>query len=256
MNSFQLIELNNHAVASMQQGKPKEAIELLRIALADLKEHFYVHKSPATWSRRREPPRVVSDSSIKIQPDLSASSSSLSFTGEEDDSSFGNMDVDDAQDQPSVLSVPVEAKSSPTEEDSLIVMYTRALIVFPDVKDRELITGVCLYNMALVNHRRALARKTSSLLSIAHKLYDMAASIMENKDSTRESEDMLLLAVYNNLAQIHSTFFSPDEMSECLDKIRSLLTAVTDETIDEDEYTLFFINSTLQAEDLTSAPAA
>jgi hypothetical protein len=166
------------------------------------------------------------------------------------------MDVDDAQDQPSVLSVPVEAKSSPTEEDSLIVMYTRALIVFPDVKDRELITGVCLYNMALVNHRRALARKTSSLLSIAHKLYDMAASIMENKDSTRESEDMLLLAVYNNLAQIHSTFFSPDEMSECLDKIRSLLTAVTDETIDEDEYTLFFINSTLQAEDLTSAPAA
>jgi hypothetical protein len=93
MNSFQVIEINNSAVAAMQQGRAKESIELLREVIANLKDHFSPKRSPLAFpsSRgtplpqgRRKIPRTVSDSSIETQSDLSSSSSSLYFNEEED----------------------------------------------------------------------------------------------------------------------------------------------------------------------------
>lgn len=269
MNSLQLIELNNNAVAALQQGKSKQAIESLRVALANLKHHFHALKehepqapvpTPSCgtpWPPLRDLPRVISDASIATQSELYASTSSLSLN----DEATQGMDIDESEDLPSVFSVPVDPKTTSqcptTEDDALVFMYTGALVLYPDVDDRELITGVVLYNMALVNHRRALKKGTTSLLAIALKLYGMAASLMADRNNSDEIEGLLLLAVYNNMAQIHSTSCSSLEMSHCLDKIRCLLADISDDSlIDEDDYTFFFMNSSLQVEELTLAPAA
>jgi hypothetical protein len=267
MNSFQVIKINNSAVAAMQQGRAKESIELLGEAIANLKDRFVLERSPLSFPssretplphRRRELPRArsVSDSSIETQSDRSSSSSSSSSSLYLDDDDevddFCAMEIDAKQDQPSLVSVPIHAKK---EGDALILLYNRAIVVFPSEQDKDLLAGVALYNMALVNHCRAIERGASSLLTIALKIYEMAAAIMKDSKDQSGIGDLLELAVYNNMAQIHSIRFSTEDMLECLNKTRTSLAAATDESL-VDDYDFFFINTMLQIEELTVAPAA
>jgi hypothetical protein len=273
MNSFEVIKINNSAVTAMQQGRAKESIELLCEAIANLKDHFVVstgsplsspssrRETPLPHRRRELPRRTVSDSSIETQSDLSSStpsfslssSSSLRFDDDEDDD-FSAMEIDAKQDQPSLVGVPVHAKK---DDDALVLLYNRAIIVFPSEQDKELLTGVALYNMALVNHSRAIERGTPNLLTIALKIYEMAAAIMKDSKDQNGTGDLLELAVYNNMAQIHSIRFSTEDMLKCLNKTRIFLAAATDESfVDEDDYNFFFMNTMLQIEELTVAPAA
>jgi hypothetical protein len=270
MNSFEVIKINNSAVTAMQQGRAKESVELLREAVRNLKDHFVLGGSPLSspssggtpLPQRR--PRLVSDASIETQSDLnsSSSSSSLHFNDEEDDC-FSAMEIDAKQKQPSLLSVPVHAKISShfstKEDDALVLLYNRAIIVFPSEQDKELLAGVVLYNMALVNHCRAIERCTSSLLTVALNIYEMAAATMQKSMDQRGAGDLLQMAIYNNMAQIHSIRFSTEDMFECLNNTRIFLAAAaaTDESlVDDDDSNFFFMNTMLQAEKLTLAPAA
>jgi hypothetical protein len=271
MNSFQVIEINNSAVAAMREGKAKESLELLCEAIANLKDHFVqsrLHLSfPSSGGTplphlQRELPRVVSDSSFETQSDLSsfASSSSLYLDADEVDDLYA-MEIDAKQNQPSLLSVPVHAMTpshfSTKEDDALILLYNRAIVISPSEQDKELLTGVVLYNMALVNHCRAIERCSSRILTAALNIYEMAAASMQ--DSMHESGigDLLKLAVYNNMAQIHSIRFSFEDMFECLNKTRTFLATPTDESlVDDDDNNFFFMNTMLQIEELTLAPAA
>jgi hypothetical protein len=271
MNTFQVIEINNSAVAAMQQGRAKESIELLRGAIANLKNHYLIKRSsPLSFPPSRgiplphhrwELPRAVSDSSIETQSDLSSSSSSLSFNDEEDDY-FSTMEIDAKQEDqpPSLRSVPVYANTSShistKEDDAVVLLYNRAIIVFPDEQDKELLTGVALYNMALANHCRAIQRGTSNLLTVALKIYEMAADIIKDSEIQSGTGDLLQLALFNNMAQIHSISFSTEEMFTCLGKTRAILAASTDESLLYDDYSFFFMNTMLQIEELTLAPAA
>jgi tetratricopeptide (TPR) repeat protein len=269
MNSFQVIEINNSAVAAMQQGNAKKSIELFRKAIANLKDHYLPNRLPLSFfpssrgtplpPQRRELPRLVSDSSIETQSDLSSSSSSLFFNAEDDDY-LSAMNIDAKQDQPSLLSVPIYAKTSSyfssKEDDAVIRLYDRAIIVCPDEQDKELLTGVALYNMALVNHCRAIERGTSDLITVALKIYEMAAAIMNDSKIQSGAADLLQLALYNNMAQIHSICFATREMFTCLDKTRTFLSAATDESLHYDDYDFFFRNTVIQIEELTLAPAA
>jgi hypothetical protein len=266
MNSFQVIEINNSAVAAMQEGRAKESMELLCEAIANLKDHFVLSRSPFSFpSSRGTPlphrrrPRAVSDSSVETESDLSSSSSSLHFY-DEDDHFFSPMEIDTKQNQPSLHSVPVHANTSshfPTkEDDALVLLYNRAITVLPGEQDKELLTGVALYNMALVNHCRAIERGTSGLLTVALKIYKMAAAIIKDSKDQSGTGDLLQLAVHNNMAQIHSIRFDTKEMFECLDETRTFLAAATDESVLDDDYNFFSANTMLRIEELTLAPAA
>jgi hypothetical protein len=275
MNSFKVIKINNSAVAAMQQGRAKGSIDLLGEAITNLMDHFHINKSSLSSPSSRETPlphrwrerpraRTVSDSSVETQSDISSlsfsssSSSSLSLSSlhfdDDEDDDFSAMEIAAKQDQPSLVSVHVHAKK---EDDDLVLLYNRAIIVVPSEQDKELLTGVVLYNMALVNHSRAIERGTSSLLTVALKIYQMAASIMEDSEDQSGTGDLLQLAVYNNMAQIHSIRFSTEDMFECLNKTRTSLATAADESfVDEDDYNFFFMNTMLQTEELTVAPAA
>jgi hypothetical protein len=80
-------------------------------------------------------------------------------------------------------------------ESPLILNYSRALAIADGVEDKELLTSVVLYNMALVNHCQTIELR-SSLLSISLNLYKkMAASVLE---STKMSMSWYLLAIWQH----------------------------------------------------------
>jgi hypothetical protein len=268
MNYLQVIETNNSAVAAMQHGRAKESIDLLREAIANLKDHCLPSRSPLSFPstrgtplphRWRELPHAGSNSSFETQSDISSSLSSLSFKDEDNDY-FSAVGIDAKQDQPSLLGVPVYAKTlsdfSTKEDDALVLLYNRAIIVLPSAQDRELLIGVALYNMALVNHCRAIERGTSNLLTVALKIYEMAAAIIEDSNIQSGTGYLLQLAVFNNMAQIHSIRFATEDMFECLDKTKTFLAAAADERFLDDDYNIFFMNNIIQKEELILAPAA
>jgi hypothetical protein len=75
------------------------------------------------------------------------------------------MELNVEQHKPSVLSFHVRT-SSLSQDTPLILNYSRALSIANAVEDKELLTSVVLYNMALVNHCRAIELGISCLLSI------------------------------------------------------------------------------------------
>jgi hypothetical protein len=263
MPASKVVALNNSAVASLLSGRPKRALALLSKATAILKDHFADTEAPCPRSSPNETPlphrgyklpRFVSESSPQHQSNPSSPTSSPTCNGEGDECA---MEMDVEQDQPSVLSFQVRT-SSLSQDVPLILNYSRALTVCEDVEDKDLLTGVVLYNMALVNHCRAIQLGISSLLSIALNLYKIAATVLErNTGDVDASNELVLLALYNNMAQIHACQWSSQDVRVCIDKIRMLLSTVSAESfIDEEDFHFFSVNTLLHVEDMNLAPAA
>jgi hypothetical protein len=238
MPATKVAALNKRAVTSLLSGKPKKALALLSTATTILKDHVAADARKAPCFR---------------------SSSATSFpvcNDEGNESSSATMEMNIEQDQPSVISVNVQT-SSLSQDAPLILNYSRCLIVVDGVEDKELLTSVVLYNMALVNHCRAIELGISSLLSIALNLYKIAASVLESSSDIDASNELVLLALYNNMAQIHAYQWSSQEVRECIDKIRMLLSTVSSESfIDQADFHLFSVNTMLHVEDMNLAPAA
>jgi hypothetical protein len=258
MPASKVVALNNSAVAYLLSGRPKRALALLSKATAILKDHFADTEAPCpneTPLPRRgyKLPRFVYESSPQHQCNLSSSTPCPTCNGE-DDGNSSTMEMDVEQDQPSVLSFEVRT-SSLSQDVPLILNYSRALTVFEDVTDKDLLTGVVLYNMALVNHCRAIELGISSLLSIALNLYKIAATVLERDVDV--SNELVLLALYNNMAQIHACQWSSQEVRVCIDKIRMLLSTVSAESfIEQEDFHFFSVNTLLHVEDMNLAPAA
>jgi hypothetical protein len=266
MPASKVVALNSSAVASVLYGRPKKAIELLSTATAILKDHFAPTKVPCSRSssnetplphRQSEPPRFVSESYTQHQCNLSSSTSLPACNGNDEGGEYSStMEIIVERDQPSVFSFPLRT-SSISQEVPLILNYSRVLAIVDGVQDKDLLSGVVLYNMALINHCRALELGISSLLSVALNLYKMAASVLERSRGVDPSNELVLLALYNNMAHIHAYQWSSREVRVCIAKIRMLLSAVSAESfIDQEDFHFFSVNTMLNIEDMYLAPAA
>jgi hypothetical protein len=231
MNSSKVIDLNNNAVGFLRQGKHKQATDLLRTAIAGLKDCF----------------ADSSESSVKMQPD-------------DDDDNSSLMDVDQNQGKPAILSVPLwtEESFAQKQDKSLIFVYAQALVLAPIDHRRRVLIGAVLYNMGLANHARAIEKEKSALLMVALKFYSMAVAIVrgQNDDDVKESSYWLLLALYNNMAQIYMSYSSSEKLSQCLGNIEGLLAADRiEQVIDVDDYAFFLTNAMLQLNVVAAAAA-
>jgi hypothetical protein len=240
-----IIDLNNSAVGFLRQGRHKEANALLRTAIADLK------------SLVRDQGMGCSESSVNMQPYASFSSSS----NYDDDVNSSFIDVDQKQDAPAIISVPLWTEESLAEkhDKSLIFVYAQALVLAHiDHHSRQVLIGVVLYNMALVNHVRAIEKDKAGLFTVALKFYSMAVSIVrgQNDCDVKASSYWLLLALYNNMAQIHLSNASSDKLHQCLGNIEALLVADSiEQVMDVDDYAFFLTNAMLRL-CVVAAPAA
>jgi hypothetical protein len=219
MKLSEVIEMNNNAVAVLRQGRYKQAIDLLRTAIAGLKDCVVEHNE---------------------EMDFSVSS------------------VNKNQGTSPILSVPLWTEDSFAQkhDSSLIFVYAQALVLAPVDHRRRVLIGVVLYNMALANHVRAIEKEKSGLLMAALKFYGMAEAIVRGQPDVDASGHWLLLALYNNMAQIYMSYSSSEKLHQCLGIIDYLLAAdKIEQVLDADDYAFFLTNAMLQLR-VVAAPAA
>ncbi len=158
-----------------------------------------------------------------------------------------------------MFSVPLWSEEICTrqQDKTSIFMYSKALILSDDDHCKEFLIGVVFYNMALVNHARAIETEKASLLTTALNFYDMAVAITQSRDVDVGAFDYwLLLALYSNLAHIYLSRVCSEKLCQCLEGIRSLLAAdKAEQVIDANDYYFFVANSLLQIR-VDYAPAA
>jgi hypothetical protein len=238
MSIRKIIDLNNGAVSALQQGRHKEAVGLLRTAITDLKRRF-------------------------VLPTSNASSLALivSSDGKDKDGHSSPIKVDQKQDKHSIFSVPIWSEETCTrqQDKTSIFMYSQALILADDDHCKELLIGVVFYNMALVNHARAIETEKASLLTAALNFYGVAVAVTQPQSrngDVRAPDYWLLLALYSNMAHIHLSRVCYEKLCQCLGYIRSLLAAdIAEQVVDADDYYFFVANSLLEIR-VHSAPAA
>jgi hypothetical protein len=241
MNTRKVIDLNNSAVTALQQGRHKEAMNLLRAAITDLKDHFVV--------------RSFSSETV-MQSDEPSSATLMSCKEKGEDEHSSHMEVDQKQ---TIFSVPIWSEESFTQrqDETSIFMYSQALVLAHADHSKEFIIGVVFYNMALLNHARAMESNTPSLLTAALKFYGLAVAVTQRRnDEFAASDDWLLLALYNNMAQIYLSQASSEKLCQCLGDLRALLdTDRAEQVVDVDDYCFFVTNAMLELR-VVAAPAA
>jgi hypothetical protein len=262
MNNSEVIELNNRAVTSLQRGCHKEANGLLREAIADLMDQFSAHQQSCSFS----PQTVDSVSPIEMQVDItpptaSPSSPALSSKSEDSHGKSSYCKIEEKQGTTSILSVPLwpDASLAQSQDETLVFMYSRVLVLAHTKHSRETLTGVILFNMALVIHARTVECGTITLLSTALKFYGKAAAVIQNDNAASACDHWILLAIYNNMAQIHLSRSNSrsEEFCMCLSNIEALLASENiANVIDDDDYYFFFRNSMLHKVKTVAAPAA
>jgi hypothetical protein len=161
-------KLNNSAVLYLQRGHSSQAVERLRKSLLLLKQHFFHQNCRAT---------SVPDGQYNIS----------------------NVCIE---------SVPI---NDPFDDELPYPMFRRVFAfkhVHNAFKEQEVVTAVNLYNMALINHYKALEGKSGTyhdMLSAALRLYTIATTILDTGCITSErlpGECLLRLALYTNIAAI------------------------------------------------------
>jgi hypothetical protein len=223
MSTRNIIDLNNGAVSALQQGRHKEAVGLLRTATTYIKNGF------------------------------------ASSGGKDNDGQSSPIKIDEEQDMPCLFSVPIwnEETCARHQDKTSIFMYSQALVLGHDDHCKELLTGVVFYNMALVNHARAIETEKASLLTAALNFYGMAVAVTQTrKGDSRASDYWLLLALYSNMAHIHMSRLCNEKLSQCLGNVRFLLAKnIAEQVVDADDYYFFLANSLLELR-IDFAPAA
>jgi hypothetical protein len=261
MNTCKLVDLNNSAVASLQQGRHKQAVALLKTAIAELKDHFVVVHEQQAPRFSSSSGTVVSEPSDEMHWGAPSSSACTSSNGAYEDERSSSMRVDQKQDKPAILSVlPLWTEETFERKDdkTLIFMYAQALVLDPVDHCKEVLVAVVLYNMALASHVRAIDRDKSSDLKVALNFYGMAVTIIQGQDgvNVNASTYWLLLALYNNMAQIYLSQNCSEKLRRCLGNIQTVLAADRiGQVIDFEDYGFFLTNAMLELS-VVASPAA
>jgi hypothetical protein len=90
--------------------------------------------------------------------------------------------------------------------------------------------AVCLYNFGLCFHVQGLGRPSSrQYFAKALQMYATALSLLEATSGHTDNRDQLLkLALYNNVGHIHSCEHKAVEIQDCLEHLRSILESSTE----------------------------
>ena len=258
------IEGNNRAIARLQAGYTKEALEILRNSLEELKQQFSSCSDEDVPSLTISPgpcipvptsPQPLDNVSNASDPSTSVSRVQFEEDVSMEDASPGKQGVPVVQPVP-ILHDLLSRQEFPGSE-TVITPYEKALILSADEQSRETVSAVVLYNMALINHNRGIQRGRASLLKKALRLYRMSLEILFKSDFHSQDVNLLLLALFNNAAQIYAQRYDLAEMGYCLRCMREVLATEPDGPASEDKLSTFFMNTMFYpGEEITMAPAA
>eukprot|EP00980_Cylindrotheca_fusiformis_P007336 scaffold1525_cov142-Cylindrotheca_fusiformis.AAC.136 len=244
-----IIELNNCALTHYVSGNYDKAISMLRMAYDVLGEHR-VQAAGADESRFHD----------------NAASKPIASQNANGDQLLSEMMDSYAAQILHQKSISIHHKapdcsfaSSPGTASS---MYNRGLVLPEDQKEFIFIgsyhhrtRAVILYNLGLVNHNIGVRLGISAALPHALRLYEMAFDSLGNVADIIESHK-LLLAILNNMGNIHTHFFHFDHTVQCLNNLRQALAIPNHSMAMDEDYIFFFLNALFQGKELSFAPAA
>jgi hypothetical protein len=233
-DTLEVITKNNVAVAAVAQGRQRETTRMMRHTLVKLNGLYQHHL--------------------------------------EDKDEVMDMD-DDSHDGPSKRKRPTMACSHPIRSvpierlncssDAFPSMFQRALLLSPEEENIPVIAAVVLFNLALSEHLVGASYNNSKKIASAYRFYNLAYQTIEEHKTKCPFEDLLVLAVVNNLGDTCSQLWQTKRSGmwfNCLAHILGMAASSSGKilpSIDEDDYMFFYLNSMMhQGNMLSAAPAA
>jgi hypothetical protein len=230
-------DINSRALLLLQQKRPKEAICWLRRGLSNL----------------ASPGEVTSNAQLQHLHSHHASSKwvdSMDIEGEE--GSAYSVEIPEVSD--TIMSV------SPA---NVFVVFNRAFLL-PDYgvpktsTDSAKASATLLYNMGLAWQHLGTQENSTTALKKALLAYETAYSALSQQCNDSFS-CLVMMALCNNMAHIHSYFFNLEQAKYCRDLIPQILACSSPGTSSmvADDYAFFLSEAMLlRGQELKFAPAA
>jgi hypothetical protein len=234
MNSARVIGLNNRAVTMLSDGQHKGAMNTLRLAL----ENFYFEAREAETGPGLLPNQggnhlMEAETEAQTEEGYCAHVNSVEI----------NMQLEQAD---------------PADDDHMLV-FNRAMVVSDSAPKHVDVTLVSiLYNLALVSHLVGLQTRSEARFRMALRFYGMAYEIIQRHDDKSIFDDLLILALVNNLGHTQRRLGNLDDAKRQSDFLRSSVGLGSDPNsyspqVNEIDYVFFYLNA---LEERVSAPAA
>ncbi|CAB9508023.1 hypothetical protein SEMRO_330_G118870.1 [Seminavis robusta] len=262
------VNMNSEAVAMMYQGDKEAAARLLWTALVGLKGQLGkpMESQPKEDASRRRGDAVSANASV----DCGAAQT------ETEDFDMTDMEAVSHEAPPLLQSVSIPfcelSMHSTRRNENIFSFYPRAFTLAQVPENEEDATRCCcvvLYNLALIQHSRALQKKEGEcpcqLLAHARSLYMGAHDIACAGLGEDDCLDLycLQLALANNLGHIHGHSHNKEydfsKMCDCLNGLMALIASpMSPDCVSDDDYEFFYMNLVTFQENpgLCIAPAA
>lgn len=222
------VSLNNSAIDLLRHEKNDEALELLSRASSQTTELTVI---PSETSARISCEAIHHETVVRTV----------------------NVD-DESNDSANCLDDTLDDEGSPS---NFFILYNR-VFVFEDVNFTQSnnwmrvlphVPAVLHYNTALVWHRMALKLNSATHYSMALEKYNMAHNLIIRHAQMGIYHahvcDVLLLALCNNMGQIHSHFFRLDNARLCCEELFAIFFLSSGENtrvLTKDEYVFFYMS--------------
>jgi hypothetical protein len=265
-----IFDMNTKAVVSLNEGRLPDCMTLLRDTLIITRTSLLQHQQQ----------QAAAGGQVDVVQRNSRSRSSAMETEE------------DAPRLPllSLFSIPLFTHRqllAPGDDLSAhCPLFDRAFVLGSDSADpsdaswmanghcQNVTLGVLLYNLALCHHLTGIYKGASADdFRVAINLYQMSLSLVESsiprdneeQGSQEECQNLIILvcAIFNNLANIHSRFFHVTEARNCIECLREIISSVSSSAdvitpCVEEDHLFFYLNLfvTAPVHDFAIAPAA
>ncbi len=232
-------DVNSRAVLLMQQNRPKDAICWLRKGLSNLASI----EEQATCNPQRQQHLHTHHASLKWLDAMDV---------EVEERSAYSVEIPQVRN--TIMSVSL---------DNVFVVFNRAFLL-PDkgrlttCADSTKVSATLLYNMGLAWQHFGTQENSTAALKKALLAYESEYSVLSRQCNDSFS-CLVMLALCNNMAHLHSHFFNLEQAKHCRDLIPHILacSSAGNASMAAEDYAFFLSEAMLlEGQDLQFAPAA
>ncbi|CAB9500046.1 expressed unknown protein [Seminavis robusta] len=259
-----VFDMNTRAIVCLKEGRVQECMAGLRDTLVHTRTRLMNHQQP-------EAPAVPAP----VEQQQPSTAAKAADAMEEDTPRLPLL---------SLFSVPLfthQQLLAPGDDLSAhCPLFDRAFVLGSDSVDpndetwmtdahcQNVTLGVMLYNLALSHHLTGIYKGVSTEdFRVAINLYQMALSLVESSIRRGEDEEgeecqnlvILLCAIFNNMANIHSRHLHVEQTRNCLECLKEIVSSVgTVVPCVEEDHFFFYLSLfvTAPVHDFAIAPAA
>jgi hypothetical protein len=215
----QILEMNNFAIARILEDEPLEGLEIFRSALHHLQSALQA--------------QVANGVAAAVAPMIVAAS----LTQESQASLTVNQFQSVPLDNPTRNTAALHASQS----NGTFSFFHRMMTMAPEsltqleactdhdaslLFNQDQLLALLFFNIAVAHHHVGLRQGKSSELQTALHLYELAFSMVEgSRRIALADQQVLLLAIYNNMGHCHSCFCNAEATQACVDWIQKIFWA-------------------------------